>query len=132
MTSKHPYLIRAIHEWIVDNQLTSYIMVDATLPRVIVPSQFVEDGKIVLNISPHAVVRLSITNQVLEFDASFSGVPTHISVPIQAVKAIYAYENGEGMVFEDEEEVSDELLMDSPPSPSDSSPKGKPSLKIVK
>lgn len=128
MTSSRPYLLRAIYEWLVDNHLTPYVMVDALQPHVNVPEKFVEDGKIVLNISPNAVARLSMTNESLEFDASFSGVPQHIYVPIPAVKAVYAFENGRGMVFSEEDEDGDDLPPDSTPPPQ----KGRPSLKIVK
>lgn len=130
MTSSRPYLLRAIYEWLIDNHLTPYVMVDALFPNVSVPEQFIEDGKIVLNISPNAVARLSMTNNEVEFDASFSGVPQHIYVPISAVKAVYAFENGRGMVFSDEDDGDD----DSTPPPEGPSPKkkGRPSLKIVK
>lgn len=131
MTPSRPYILRAIYEWLVDNQLTPYLMVDALQPFVKVPEKFVEDGKIVLNISPSAVAKLMLSNEAVQFNASFSGVPQHIYVPIPAVKAIYAFENGRGMIFSEEEEEDDD---DGDFPPDDTSPprKGPPNLKIVK
>lgn len=104
MTSSRPYLLRAIYDWILDNHLTPYLMVDATLPNVAVPERFVEDGEIVLNIAPQAVGGLSLGNEAVEFDARFSGVAQHVYVPVQAVKAIYSVENGRGMVFSEDDD----------------------------
>ena len=125
MTSSRPYLLRAIYDWLVDNELTPYVMVDAMAPYVEVPERFIEDGKIVLNVAPQAVAELIMSNEALEFDASFSGIVQHIYVPVRAVKAVYAFENGRGMVFEEDEE-DDDLPPERP------SKKGKPQLKIVK
>lgn len=130
MTSSRPYLLRAIYEWLVDNQLTPYVMVDANFPGVVVPTRYVEDGKIVLNIESQAVGALRMGNDVVEFDARFSGVAHHVYVPIRALKAIYAFENGRGMVFGEEDD-------DSSPPPTTIEPKptlkkGRPELKIVK
>lgn len=128
MTSSRPYLLRALYEWIIANQLTPYILVDATAEGAEVPNQYVEDGKIILNISPNAVNQLLISNQLVEFDASFSGRAMHIYAPIKAVMAIYARENGRGMVFNQEED--DEF--ETPPSrPASSIKKNKPKLSIV-
>jgi len=128
MTSSRPYLVRAIYEWLVDNELTPYVMIDAQFPHVQVPERFIEDGKIVLNVAPRAVVNLIMSNEALEFDASFSGMAQHIYVPVRGVKAIYAFENGRGMVFsEDDDEGEDE-----PPPELMLRKKGKPNLKIVK
>lgn len=140
MTSSKPYLLRAIYEWLVDNEMTPYIMVDAMMPRVQVPERYIEEGKIILNVSPQAVQRLSMTNESVRFNARFSGIVHHISVPTAAVKAVYAFENGRGMVFEEEEEVSalngmsDQDDDDGGNNGGGSTPpsKGKPSLKIVK
>jgi stringent starvation protein B len=104
MTSSRPYLLRAIYDWILDNSLTPYVMVDAVMPNVAVPERFVEDGKIVLNIAPQAVGGLSLGNDAVQFDARFSGIAQHVYVPVEAVKAIYAVENGRGMVFSEDEE----------------------------
>ena len=119
MNSSRPYLLRAIYEWLVDNELTPYILVDATAPEVSVPERYVEEGKIILNIEMQAVGNLQLGNDAVEFDARFSGVAHHIYIPMLAVKAIYAFENGRGMVFSEEEES------DAPP-PQDPTPPGKP------
>lgn len=126
MTSSRPYLIRALHEWVLDNDMTPYLLVDATREGVDVPRQSVQDGKIVLNISPQAVQGLLMSNERVEFSARFGGVPTQVSVPTAAVLAIYARENGRGMVFAEEEGD------DSPPEGPDDEPPKRPSLKVVK
>ncbi|MBP1148875.1 MULTISPECIES: ClpXP protease specificity-enhancing factor [Methylocaldum] len=130
MTSLKPYLIRAIYDWIVDNQFTPYLLVDAEAQGVVVPRQYVQDGKIVLNLRPQAVHGLSLGNQEVEFGARFGGTPMQITVPMRAVLAIYAQENGKGMIFDDEGD-------DDTPPPADSAPqtpstKKKPVLKVVK
>lgn len=132
MTSSKPYLIRAIYQWLIDNQLTPYLMVDAEFPDVLVPDHFIEDGRIVLNIAPIAIGNMKMGNEALEFDASFSGLISHLYVPTKAVMAIYAHENGKGMVFGEEEE--DEIDPNEPTPPKEAGPqsKGRPSLKIVK
>ncbi len=137
MTSSRPYLIRAIYDWVVDNALTPYILVDAMLPNVAVPERFVEDGKIILNLAPQAIGGLALGNEAIEFDARFSGVAQHVYVPVRAVKAVYAFENGRGMVFgEDDDDSGDGPI--NPPGggsepPSGGKPSGgKPNLKVVK
>jgi len=125
MTSNRPYLIRAIHEWLLDNQCTPHLLVDANAEGVNVPQNYVKDGKIVLNIGPSAVEGLRIGNDEVTFLARFSGKSQLVAIPMNAVLAIYAKENGRGMMFgEDEDE----------PDPDDSSPKppARPSLKVVK
>jgi len=129
MTSNRPYLLRAFYEWITDNHLTPYILVDAETPGVEVPKEFVEQGKIILNISQNAVQRLKITNQIVEFDASFSGNPVSIYVPIKSVLAIYARENGRGMVFTQETEEGEG---GEPPTPPRVEKGKKPKLTVVK
>jgi stringent starvation protein B len=124
MTSNRPYLIRAIHEWLIDNQCTPHLLVDAQVQGVEVPRQHVKDGKIVLNLGPNAVEALSIGNEEVSFMARFGGVAQQLSIPIAAVLAIYARENGRGMMFSEEEPG---------PEPDDSGPKPtRPSLKVVK
>lgn len=102
MTSNKPYFIRALYEWILDNDCTPYIVVDTTLPFVDVPRQFVHDGKIILNILPSATHNLNLGDDWITFSARFSGIPQNINIPIGAVAAIYAQENGEGMGFQTE------------------------------
>ncbi|MGA7799769.1 MAG: ClpXP protease specificity-enhancing factor [Gammaproteobacteria bacterium] len=126
MTPSRPYLIRAIHEWILDNDLTPYLLVNAEVTGVHVPQQFVEGGKIVLNISPQAVQGLSLGNDEVGFRARFSGAPMEVLAPVHAVLAIYAKENGRGMIFTEEDGQP------PPDAPSPTKSSGRPSLKVVK
>lgn len=129
MTPSRPYFLRALHEWIIDNKLTPHLMVDATQTGVAVPQQYVKDGKIVLNIAPEAITNLSLANDWVNFDARFSGVVHRIRIPIMAITAIYAVENGRGMVFEHEEPTGgDQPPENIPPTGSGA----RPSLKVVK
>jgi stringent starvation protein B len=113
MTPSRSYLLRALHEWILDNDSTPHMVVDATLNDVMVPERFISDGQIVLNIAPGAVEGLSLGDDAVEFNARFGGVPMHVYVPILAVMAIYAKESGEGMGFGFEPGIPDP---DGPPS----------------
>ena len=136
--STKPYLMRAIYDWCVDGGFTPYlsVTVDATTR---VPLEYVKDGQIVLNVGPHAVDRFKLGNEMIEFSARFNGAGREISIPIGAVSAIYARENGQGLSFEvsgadvaaaaTPEQVSNETgkLPPKPPRPS-----GKPSLRRVK
>lgn len=97
-----PYLLRAFYEWLLDNQLTPHLVVDVTLPGVLVPMEYARDGQIVLNIAPRAVGNLELANDEVRFNARFGGVPRQVSVPLAAVLAIYARENGAGTMFEPE------------------------------
>lgn len=99
MTSSRPYLLRALLDWISDNGQTAHLLVDATRPGVVVPTQFVQDGRITLNIGPAAVQALDMGNDWISFSARFAGQPMQVSVPVGAVLAIYARENGQGMMF---------------------------------
>lgn len=100
VSSRRPYLIRAIYEWVLDNGLTPHILVAADAEGVEVPAQFVtEDGKITVNVSPSAVRDLELGNELISFSARFSGQPYQVFVPPGAVLALYARENGEGMLF---------------------------------
>jgi len=130
MTPLKPYLIRAIYDWILDNNLTPHMLVDAENPKAVLPQQFVQDGRIILNIRPAAVEALSLGNDAIEFNTRFSGKSTYVNAPIGAVLAIYAKENGKGMVFEAEESQND----DPPPSaPLEQPPKkSKPTLRVLK
>ncbi len=101
MTSSKPYLIRAIHDWILVNQMTPHLVVDANYPSTQVPMEFVDDGRIVLNISPGAVHGLVIGNDWIAFNARFGGIAREVMVPIEAVVGIFTRENGQGMVFPD-------------------------------
>lgn len=99
MSPAHPYILRAIHEWIVDNGCTPYLLVDAEQPGVQVPAQAVRDGRVVLNLAPEAVARLELGNEDIVFHARFSGVSMRVVVPIGAVRALYARETGQGLAF---------------------------------
>lgn len=100
LPSNKPYLLRAIYEWIVDGNATPHVTLFAENPNVLVPEQYVEEGKITLNISPTAAQGLLIDNDSLSFSARFGGKPYNIYAPIGAVLALYASENGEGLSFE--------------------------------
>lgn len=99
MLSSRPYLARGLYEWLLDNEHTPYIVVDAEQPGVSVPRQFVQNGQIVLNVGPSAVRDLQIENDAISFNARFGGQPMQVVVPMPALVAIYARENGVGMVF---------------------------------
>lgn len=103
MTPSRPYFVRAIYEWLNDNALTAYVLVDAMRPGVQVPAAFVKDGRIVLNIAPGAVRDLFLHNEDITFSARFGGVPMQVYVPMAAVLAIYSRENGQGMFFDEED-----------------------------
>lgn len=133
LTSTKPYLVRAIYEWITDNECTPYIIVNAEADNVEVPSQYVEDGRIILNVSEDAVRDLQITNEFLEFNARFNGVATQVYTPVLAILAIYAQENGHGMVFsEDELSPPDDHGPRVPKEIKRPDPSVKPSFKVVK
>jgi len=102
MLSNKPYFLRGLYQWIVDSHCTPYIMVSIDFPKVQVPQDYVQDGRIVLDISPEAIRDLEISNKSLSFTASFGGVVQEIYAPMPSIMAIYAMENGRGMSFEDE------------------------------
>ncbi|MCX2982417.1 ClpXP protease specificity-enhancing factor [Halieaceae bacterium IMCC14734] len=128
MTSSRPYIMRSLYEWILDNECTPYVLVNAMDSGAQVPQQYVKDGQIVLNISPLSVIDLSIDNDAMSFNGRFGGIATDVYVPTSAVIGIYARENGQGMVFDE----------DTNPEPPPSDPEQpptlprKPSLKVVK
>lgn len=124
-----PYLVRALYDWIVDNDLTPYLLVDADRPGVVVPRQYVQDGKIVLNLKPQAVNSLALGDRSIAFSARFGGTPMQVDIPIGAVLAMYAKETGKGMVFENEEDG--EAPPPEPSPPAQPKPKA-PFLKVVK
>ena len=105
---KRPYLLRAYYDWLVDNNFTPYLVVDATYLGVNVPVEYVKDGQIVLNLSANATGNLQLTNDFIQFNARFKGVSRELYIPMGAALAIYARENGDGVMFEPEE-VYDEL-----------------------
>jgi stringent starvation protein B len=144
MRSNRPYLLRAFFDWIVDNDCTPYVVVDAHHPGVEVPQSYVTDGQIVLNVAPRAVSNFILDLEILAFSTRFGGMPIDIQVPVTAIVGIYSQENGQGMVFEHESPD----LPPTPPSgpkavktsstqpptaPSDKAPKKiTPSLRVIK
>lgn len=131
MTSSRPYMIRATYEWIVDNNCTPYLLVDAHAKGVAVPQEHVnKEGQIILNLSPTAVKDLMMDNTAVSFSARFGGVPRDIYVPCWGVLGIYARENGQGMIFEPEDDYEPDP---QPQGPTDK-PEGdkRPSLRVVK
>ncbi len=125
MTSSKPYLVRALYDWILDNEATPYILVDTTLTGVRVPAGIASDGKLVLNLAPQAVQNLEIDNDSIAFSARFGGVAEDVYCPMAALLAIYARENGEGMMFPAEEETEEAKGDEA------DKPKG-PTLKVIK
>ncbi len=110
LSPRRPYLLRAFYEWLLDNQLTPHLVVDVTLPGVQVPMEYARDGQIVLNIAPRAVGNLELANDEVRFNARFGGVPRQVSVPLAAVLAIYARENGAGTMFEPESAYDEDAI----------------------
>ena len=126
MTSSKPYLVRALYEWILDNDTTPYILVDTSSDQALIPEGIASDGKVVLNLSPTAIQNLEMSNEHISFSARFNGVAEDLYCPISSLLAIYARENGEGMMFPLEE--SDDSTQ--PPAEGDK-PRG-PTLKVIK
>jgi stringent starvation protein B len=138
MLSNKPYLIRAFNDWIVDSNCTPILVVDATVPRCVVPQDYIENGEIILNISPDAIRELKITATVVEFKASFSGIAYTISVPVRAVLAVYAEENGQGMFFDIDHDEDDgwgddafETVENESTATAETTEKKKPHLTLV-
>ncbi len=140
MSSSRPYIVKALYDWIIENECTPYILVNAYGDNVEVPQEHVKDGQIILNISPSAVQNLFIRSEAIDFDGRFAGIPKRVYVPINAVMGIYAKENGQGMIFDPDANVP------KPPNPTGtddpskgkssdsktSNPGKKPSLRVVK
>jgi len=132
MTPNRPYLVRALYDWILDNDMTPHLLVDATRPHAVLPSQYVQDGQIVLNIAPQAVRGLVLGNERIRFNARFGGVAMDVEIPVESVLGIYARENGRGMLFPEEESRPGQERPaeggSEPPKP----PRDRPTLKVVK
>lgn len=141
MTSSRPYLIRALYDWINDNQMTPHLLVDANTSGVRVPPEHVHDGRIVLNINSSAVQNLELGNEWIFFGARFGGVSHELEIPVAAVLAIYARESGQSMVF-GREPGGDEIDPTDPDAETNADsqaqtgksnrPRKKPTLKVVK
>lgn len=126
MRSSRPYMIRAMHEWIIDSEFTPYVLVDATHADTIIPRDYVEDGKILLNVSPSATQNLNLGNEYILFSARFNNVAMEVSFPIDAVLAIYAKENGRGMMFkgDESESATDSSILETDVASSEQAPSG--------
>ncbi len=135
MTSSQPYLIRAIYDWVIENGFTPYLLVNAENDYAMIPRDFVEDGKIILNINPSAISDLQLGNDYIMFNARFSGKAMEVSVPVVAVLAIYARENGQGMMFDENNTNLPPTPPENPTPPVKPEPPKKsqrPQLKVVK
>ncbi len=138
MNSSRPYLLRAIYQWIVDNDCTPYLLVNAAAPGVSVPAEYVENDKIILNVGPMAAHNLELGDDEVSFDARFGGRPMAVVAPVPAVLAIYARENGQGMLFTDDpdEETEGAVSSDEGESAADDDTGGdepkRPNLRVIK
>lgn len=129
MNSNRPYLLRALYDWICDNRLTPYVLVDARGADLCVPPDFVQDNRIVFNIAPAAVRELELGNDRVRFKGRFSGRSLPVHFPVAAVLAIYARENGRGMIFPEEAQAP---AADAKPAPNMEKPKDRSHLSVIK
>ena len=129
--STKPYLIRAIHEWCTDSNLTPYISVRVDA-NTRVPAEHVKNGEIVLNVSHDATHRLTIGNDLIQFAARFNGVSRECSIPIEAVSGVFAKENGSGLVFPREAPAGNGAAPSDPNPPAAPTNGGKPKLQVIK
>ena len=136
MNSNRPYLLRALYDWICDNHLTPYVLVDTSGGDLNVPQDFVEDDRIVLNLSPSAVRDLDLSNDYINFKARFSGQSMSVYFPTESVLAIYAKENGRGMIFPEEEEqeidTNEETISNNETESKEEKKKDRSHLKVIK
>ena len=130
-SSRRPYLLRAMHEWMTDNGQTPHLLVDAGVDGVAVPRQYVRDGKIVLNTSYSATAGLMMKNDWVTFSARFGGNPFEVRLPVGAVLGIYARETGQGMIFSEDEPGGPDAPVPPPKPPGGDEPR-RPKLKVVK
>jgi stringent starvation protein B len=132
MTSNRPYLLRALYEWIGDNDMTPHLLVDATREGVQVPSSTIKEGRVVLNINSRAVAQLDMGNREVRFKARFGGVSQQVVVPLGAILAIYAQETGQGMMLPEDGAMLPEDSPQGAPEPPEDSPKRGGHLRVVK
>lgn len=132
MTSSRPYLVRAMYQWIVDNGMTPHLLVNADYERCVVPKGHINDGKIVLNIAPMAVQSLTLGDEEISFSARFGGQAESILVPVPAILAVYARENGQGMMFSDDDHPDHSSGNGSDDGPETDPDKPRPNLRVVK
>jgi len=126
-TSRRPYLVRAMHEWMSANNQTPHLVVDAAIDGTEVPKAYVRDGRITLNVSWQATQGLQLGNDWIEFTARFGGVPQQVRVPLGAVLGIYSRETGQGMLFQDDGDAPP-----PPPVPGPDDTGSRPRLRVVK
>jgi stringent starvation protein B len=135
MTPSRPYIFRAIYQWLCDNGVTPYMAVNAEIEGTIVPLDLVKDGQIVLNLAPHAIGYINIENHGVSFSARFNGVSKELYAPMPAIQALYAKENGQGMVFPPEDFSEDLAAIDETPLveevPLKSNNSSQPSLRSI-
>ena len=129
--STKPYLIRAIHEWCSDSNLTPYLSVKVDA-NTRVPAEYVKNGEIVLNASYDAVHRLTIGNDLVQFAARFNGVSRECSIPVSAITGIFARENGQGLFFPPETQSAETVVSSDTPPDTPVSPGGRPKLQVIK
>lgn len=132
MTSNRPYLLRALYEWIGDNDMTPHLLVDATCDGVQVPKSTVKEGRVVLNIAARAVAQLDLGNREVRFKARFGGVSQSVVVPLAAILAIYAQETGQGMMLPEDGGAMPEESPGDAPEPPEDGPKRGGHLRVVK
>ncbi|EKP0307842.1 MULTISPECIES: ClpXP protease specificity-enhancing factor [Aeromonas] len=135
MTPSRPYLLRAFFDWLLDNDLTPHLVVNVNIPHVMVPMQFAQDGQIVLNIAPRAVMQFHMDNEAISFSARFGGVSQQVYIPMAAVLAIHARENGVGTLFPPEPGYDiwlEQAEAPVEPEPEPPRPSGRPTLKVIK
>ena len=130
MKPQRPYLLRAIYEWIQDCGEIPYLLVDASIPDVVVPTEHVEDGQIVLNIGANAIRDLELGDEFVMFSSRFDGRVMELSLPIASIKAIYCKDSGEGLVFPEESLGAPSTIAEEPAPPA-SPDDDKPTLRLV-
>ena len=132
MSSNRPYLLRALYEWIGDNDMTPHLLVDATREGVQVPSSTIKEGRVVLNIAARAVAQLDLGNREVRFKARFGGVSQTVIVPLSAILAIYAQETGQGMMLPEDGGMMPDESPDESPEPPEDGPRRGGHLRVVK
>lgn len=130
--SQHPYLLRAMHEWMSDCGHTPHVVVNAEFAGIQVPSNHIKDGRIILNVSYSAAHNLDLGNDELTFEARFSGTPFHVRVPVAAILGIYARETGQGMVFSEPDAEEDSAAVGSSLENDKAGEGNRPNLRVVK
>lgn len=135
MKPLRPYLYHAYYNWIIDNDNTPYLLVNAEYPDVDVPTEFIRDGKIILNIAPRSIGQYVVNDEVISFNARFQGILRDVHIPFGAAEAIYAQETGDGVMFQEESYYSEQAYSERNVAVSNEKPKAKKKtthLKLVK